>query len=228
MTPALATHSFVGIKNLNTTSMKLHFPLLLLLFMPAVTLAQVDRKGTYGNLALGYGTYVLDLYSYAGGSNLYNDQNFSGLIISVGVERKSAWQKNKLVFDAGGELTGGFGIRSDSKASGNITGESNGGYALGIKGLFKIGYLFPRNEGAIVPLVGIGPYFNYISSGGEDAVGNYIYGIQASLGVDFKVKRLVFTPEIHFGFASWGASDEMEQNGQPGMLEIKVKIARKF
>jgi hypothetical protein len=208
--------------------MKSHLSLLLLFFIPAVTLAQVDRKGTYGNLALGYGTYLLDLYDYAGGSNFYNDQTFSGLIISVGVEKKSAWQKNKLVFDAGGELTGGFGIRSDAKASGNRTGESTGGYALGIKGLFKMGYLFPGHEGAIVPLIGIGPYFNYINSGGEDAVGNYIYGLQAFLGVDCKVKRLVLTPEIHFGLASWGGSDEMEQNGQPGMFEIKVKIARKF
>jgi hypothetical protein len=42
------------------------------------------------------------------------------------------------------------------------------------------------------------------------------------------VMLLVLTPEIHFGVASWGASDEMEQNGQPGMFEIKVKIARAF
>lgn len=209
-------------------SMKLHPSFLFLLLVPAFSVAQVDRKGTYGNLAIGYGSYSLDLYDYAGGNNFYNDQTFSGLILSVGVEKKSAWQKNKLVFDIGGELTGGFGINSDSKASGNITGESKGGYALGIKGLFKMGYLFPKNEGTIVPLIGMGPYFNYINSGGDDAEGNYIYGLQASLSVDFKVKRIVLTPEIHFGLASWGSSGEMEQNGQPGMFEIKVKIAKQF
>ena len=208
--------------------MKLHPSLLLLFFIPAVTLAQVDRKGTYGSLALGYGTYSLDLYDYAGGSDLYNDQTFSGLIFSGGVEKKSAWRKDKLVFDVGGELTAGFGISSDAKASGNATAGSNGGYLLGLKGLFKMGYLFPQNEGSIVPLIGMGPYFTYINSGGNDAVGNYIYGIQVSLGVDCKVRRLVLTPEIHFGLASWGGSDEMEQNGQPGMFEIKLKIARQF
>lgn len=208
--------------------MKLHLSLLLLLFFPTIIFAQADRKGTYGNLAIGYGNYSLDLYDYAGGRDLYNDQTFSGLILSLGVEKKSAWQKNKLVFDIGGELTGGLGIKSDSKASGNIASESTGGYALGIKGLFKMGYLFPENEGAIVPLIGMGPYFNYINSGGNEAEGNYIYGLQASIGVDLKAKSLVFTPEIHFGLASWGASDEMEQNGQPAMFEVKVKIAKRF
>jgi hypothetical protein len=205
---------------------KSHLSLLLLLLLPAVTFAQAERKGTYGNVALGYGVYALDLYDYAGGSNVYNDQTFSGLIISAGIERKSAWQTNRLAFDIGGELTGGFGINTDATASGGTSGESNGGFALGIKGLFKMGFLFPKNT--IVPLIGLGPYFTYISTGGEEAVGNYIYGIQTSLGVDFKIKRLVLTPEIHFGVASWGASDEMDQNGQPGMLEVKVKIATKF
>jgi hypothetical protein len=209
-------------------STKQHRLLLYLLFVPVFTFAQNVRKGAYGNLAIGYGTYLLDLYNYAGGSNLYNDQTFSGLILSVGGEKKSAWQKNKLVFDVGGELTGGFSIRSDSRASGNISGESNSGYALRVNGLLKMGYLFRKDEGAIVPLIGMGPYFTYISTGGSNAVGNYIYGLQASLGVDFKVKRFVLTPEIHFGLASWGASDEMEQNGQPGMFEVKVKIAKQF
>jgi hypothetical protein len=209
-------------------STKPHRLLLLLLFVPAFTFAQDVRKGAYGNLAIGYGTYLLDLYSYSGGSNQYNDQTFSGLILSVGVEKKSAWQKNKLVFDVGGELTGGFGINIDSKASGNVSGESNGGYALGVNGLLKMGYLFGKDEGTIVPLIGMGPYFTYISTGGSDAVGNYIYGLQASLGIDFRIRRFVLTPEIHFGLASWGASDEMEQNGQPGMLEVKVKIAKQF
>jgi hypothetical protein len=208
--------------------MKLHPSLLFLLFVPLFTSAQDTRKGAYGNLAIGYGIYLLDLYDYAGGSNVYNDQTFSGLILSAGIEKKSAWRKNKLVFDIGGELTGGFGINSDSKASGNTSSESNGGFALGIKGLFKMGYLFPKNEGAIVPLIGMGPYFNYINTGGSNAVGNYMYGLQTVLGVDFKVKRIVLTPEIHFGLANWGASDEMEQNGQPGMLEVKVKIAKQF
>jgi hypothetical protein len=209
-------------------STKPHRLLLFLLFIPAFTFAQDVRKGAYGNLAIGYGTYILDLYSYSGGSNLYNDQTFSGLILSLGMEKKSAWQKNKLVFDVGGELTGGFGINLDSKASGNISGESNGGYALGVKGLFKTGYLLGKKEGAVVPLIGVGPYFTYISTGGDDAVGNYIYGLQASLGVDFRIRRFVLTPEIHLGLASWGGSDEMEQNGQPGMLEVKVKIAKQF
>jgi len=208
-------------------SMKLHPALLFLLFVPAFTFAQADRKGTYGNLAIGYGRYSLDLYAYAGGSNLYNDQTFSGLILSLGVERKSAWQKNRLLFDIDGNLTGGFGIKSASEASGNIGGESNGGFALGIKGSFKMGYLF-QNEGKIVPLIGLGPYFTYINNGGDDAVGNYIYGLQASVGVDFRIKRMMLTPEIHLGLASWGGSDEMEQNGQPGMFEIKLKIGRRF
>jgi hypothetical protein len=209
-------------------SIKQHQSLLFLLFVPVFTFAQDVRKGAYGNLAIGYGTYSLDLYDYAGGNNLYNDQTFSGLILSVGGEKKSAWQKNKLVFDIGGELTGGFGIASDSKASGNISGESNGGYALGVNGLLKMGYLFRKDEGGIVPLIGMGPYFTYISTGGGNAVGNYIYGLQASLGVDFRIRRFVLTPEIHIGLASWGASDEMEQNGQPGMFEVKLKIARQF
>ena len=103
---------------------KLHPSLLFMLFFPTFIFAQSDRKGTYGNLAIGYGHYSLDLYDYAGGRDLYNDQTFSGLILSLGVEKKSAWQKNRLVFDVGGELTGGFSIKTDSKASGNIAGES--------------------------------------------------------------------------------------------------------
>jgi len=88
--------------------------------------------------------------------------------------------------------------------------------------------LYFQGMKAIVPLIGMGSYFNYIHSGGENAEANYIYGLQASLGVDFKVNRLVFTPAIHFGLASYGSSDEMAQNGQPAMFEIKVKIAKQF
>lgn len=208
--------------------MKSHPFILFLLLFPVLTYAQVDRKGIYGSLGIGYGTYSLDLYEYAGGSNLYADQDFSGPILSLGIEKKSAWGKNRLVFDIGGELTAGLGIKTEYKGSGNISDNSKSGYALGVKSLLKMAYLFPKNEGTIVPVVGLGPYFTYINSGVEDADGNYIYGLQASLGADFRIKRLVLTPEIHLGLASWGASDEMEQNGQPGMFEVKLKIARRF
>jgi hypothetical protein len=202
--------------------------LLLLLLLPVFSLAQNDRQGVYGSAGIGYGSYSLDLYEYGGGSNLYNDQTFSGLILNLGIEKKSAWQTNRLVFDLGGELMGGFGIKSDASVSGGYSGESKGGHAFGIKSLLKMGYLFPQNDGAIVPLIGLGPYFTYINSGGEDADGNYIYGLQGSLGVDFKLKGIVLNPEINFGLASWGSSDEMEQNGQPGLFEIKIKIAKRF
>jgi hypothetical protein len=208
--------------------MKLHPLFFVLLFSPALMFAQVDRKGIYGNVGIGYGTYTLDLYDYAGGNDFYRDQTFSGVLLSLGVEKKSAWQKNKLVFDAGGEFTGGFGIKTSSKASGARNSETKGGHSLGLKALFKAGYTLGSNNGSIIPLIGLGPYFNYLSSGG-DADGNYIYGLQASLGADFNVrKRIVLTPEIHFGLASWGASDEMDQNGQPAMFEVKLKIARQF
>jgi hypothetical protein len=208
--------------------MKLHTILFLLLFAPAIGSAQNTRKGTYGNLAVGYGTYRLDLYEYAGGRNLYNDQKFSGFILSLGVGKKSAWTKDQLVFDVDGELTGGFGISGESTATGNLNGKTSGGYLLGLKGLFKMGYQLQGKQGPVIPLVGLGPYYNYLNSGGENAVGNYIYGLQGSIGVDFPLSKILLTPEIHFGLASWGSSDEMDQNGQPGFFEIRLKIGRRF
>ena len=198
---------------------------MLLLALPVCAVSQGTRNGLYGNRAIGYGSYTLDLYEYAGGADLYNDQHFSGPVLSLGIEKKSAWQKNNVVFDLGGELTGNFGISTDSKVSGNGAAKNSSGYGLGVKGLFKAGYSLPNG---IVPLVGLGPYFTYLNSGVEDADGNYIYGIQASLGVDFPIKRFVITPEIAFGVASWGGSDEMGQNGQPGLFEVKIKVARRF
>lgn len=209
--------------------MKPHISLLLVALLSSfLSFAQTGRKGTYGSVAAGYGSYTLDLYAYAGGSNLYNDQQFSGLILSLGIEKKSAWTKNKFVFDVGGELTGGFGFNSDARSTGNINGETGGGYLIGVKSLFKVGYLFADKENTAIPLIGLGPYFNYINSGGDDGEGNYIYGLQASVGVDLSLKKFLITPEIHFGLASWGSSDEMEQNGQPGFFEVKIKFAKKF
>lgn len=202
--------------------------LLALVLFPFFGSAQLQRKGIYGNVAAGYGSYKLDLYDYAGGSSIYNDLKFSGPLISLGVEKKSAWTKNQFVFDIGADLTGGFAIKTDSKSSGNITGSSSGGYLIGLKGLFKAGYVSSGKEGAAIPLIGLGPYFNYINTGGDYSTGNYIYGLQASVGVDLPLKKLLLSPEIHVGLASWGSSDEMDQNGQPGMFEIKIKLAKKF
>ncbi|PZR27630.1 MAG: hypothetical protein DI535_09415 [Citrobacter freundii] len=199
-----------------------------LLTLPFVGSAQIQRKGTYGNAAAGYGSYILDLYEYAGGRNIYIDQKFSGPVVSLGIEKKSAWTKNQFVFDVGGDLTGGFAIKTNLKATGNIVGTTSGGYLIGLKGSFKAGYVFSDKEGTAIPLIGLGPYFNYINSGGDNAMGNYIYGLQASVGVELPLKKLLLTPEIHVGLASWGWSDEMEQNGQPGMFEIKIKLAKKF
>lgn len=196
--------------------------------MPAVTLAQDARKGIYGNVAVGYGSYSIDLYSYAGGRDIYNDQTFSGFVFSLGIDKKNVFQKDQFVFDVGGELTGGLGIKVKSTSSGNRREEQSGGHSVGIRGMFKSGYLFPDNNGAFIPLIGIGPYFTYINTGGSEGIGNYIYGLQASLGLDCRLKTFILTPEIHFGLASWGASDELEQNGQPRMFEIKLKIARHF
>lgn len=208
--------------------MKPHtFLLFAVLLLSSSTFAQT-RKGTYGSAGIGYGSYTIDLYSYAGGSNLYSDQHFSGPLISLGVEKKSAWTVNKLVFDIGGDLTGGFGISSDATSSGYINSKGSGGYLVGIKGLVKMGYQFSDNEGSAIPTIGLGPYYNYINSGGSEGEGNYIYGLQGSIGVDFPMKKLLFTPEIHFGLASWGSSDEMDQNGQPGFFEIRVKVAKRF
>jgi hypothetical protein len=202
--------------------------LLFLLLLTFVGNTQVRRKGTYGNVAVGYGTYSLDLYEYAGGNNIYNDQQFSGPVIAIGIEKKSAWTKNQFVFDIGADLSGGFAMKTESIATGNINGKSNGGYLAGIRGLFKAGYLFSDKEGTAIPLVGLGPYFNYINSGGSNGAGNYMYGLQASVGLDLPLKKLVLTPEICFGLASWGSSDDMDQNGQPALFEIKIKLAKKF
>jgi|GEM_PF-3212605 len=204
------------------------FFFLAVFLLPLYGLAQTQRKGIYGNIAAGYGTYSLDLYDYAGGNNSYNDQQFSGPVVSLGIERKSAWVKNQFVFDIGAELTGGFAIKTDSKATSNIDGKGSGGYLAGIKALFKAGYLFSDKEATAIPLIGLGPYFNYINTGGDNSVGNYIYGLQASVGLDLPLKKLSLTPEVHFGLVSWGSSDEMDQNGQPGFFEIKIKLARKF
>lgn len=206
--------------------MKTHYWLLLLL-LPTLGLAQTERKGVYGSVSVGYGSYTLDLYEYHNGGSIYADQDFSGIAVALGVEKKSAWHVNKFVFDVGGELTGGFGIKTKVKATGNLTGESKGGYALGVSGLFKAGYLLSKKEGAVTPVIGAGPYFLYVRSG-QDGNSNYIYGLQGFVGVDFRLPGFVLTPQMRFGLASWGSSDEMDQNGQPSMFEVGLKIAKKF
>jgi len=200
----------------------------LLLLLPTLCFAQKDRKGVYGGLSVGYGSYVLDLYEYQNGGSFYIDQRFSGVALALGIEKRSAWQKDQFVFDVSGELTGGLAIKTSINETGNLNEETKGGYALGASGFLKAGYLFPKNEGAVTPLVGIGPYFTYIKSGGGDTDGNYIYGLQGFVGVDLRLSQFVLTPQIRFGLAGWGASDEMDQNGQPGMFEVGLKIAKKF
>lgn len=202
--------------------------LLLFILVPAFTFAQKDdRKGTYGSFGIGYASYKLDLYRYAGGSNLYTDQKFSGPLVSLGLERKSAWSVNDFVFDISGDLTAGFGIKSSINGTGGGTASFSGGSLYGIKALFKAGYLIPNSDKTFIPVIGLGPYYTYINPG-HDLDGNYIYGLQASIGADLIASSFVLTPEIHFGLASWGSSDSFDQNGQPGMFEIKLKIARKF
>lgn len=208
--------------------MKTGYLLLLLFMLPAATFAQANRKGLYGSIAAGYGSYTLNLYAYHNGSDLYADQDFSGFVLALGIEQKSIWQKNRLVLDLGGELTGGFGIKTTTKATGNVSGESKGGFALGAGALLKAGYLFPSNGSTITPLAGLGPYFLYLKPGGNDTNGNYLYGLQGYVGVDIQLASLVLTPQIRFGVASWGSSDEMSQNGQPRLFEAGLKLATKL
>jgi hypothetical protein len=213
---------------------------LLLFILPAVLFAQnSDRGGWYGNAGLGYGMYTLDIYNYNSGNNgLYANQKLSNMLVWVGAERKSAWQSNNLVFDAGGELTIGLGVTNQLVKSGNPSGtDISGGWGLGIRGLVKVGYLL--GSGSIVPLLGVGPYYSFINSdNGDDdnSGGNQIYGLQGYAGVDFQFGKFVLTPQINFGLASWGWSDiytganvdNNELEGSPALFEIGAKIAVKF
>lgn len=197
-----------------------------MLFLPVFALAQTERKGTYGSISAAYGTYSIDLYAYAGGSDLYNDQDFSGPVFSLGIETKSAWQKNKFVFDVGGELSAGLGIKKTSVSSGNYHTSNSGGHLYGINALLKAGYLVAES-GKVVPLFGLGPYYDFITQGG-DSDDNSIYGLQGFVGVDLSVSKFVITPQLNFGLASWGGSESMDQNGQPSKFEGGVKFAYKF
>lgn len=53
--------------------MKAKYFSLVMLLLPVLAFSQTERKSWYANLALGYGSYKLDLYNYNGGSNNYAD-----------------------------------------------------------------------------------------------------------------------------------------------------------
>lgn len=212
---------------------------LLVFFIPSILFAQGDRKGWYGSAGIGYGTYAVYVYNYnRGNGGLYADQKLSNMLVWLGAEKKSVWHVNDFVFDVGGELTAGFGVKNKSVRLGIPLGEDiKGGWNLGIHALFKAGYLVGNEKGKIVPLLGAGPYYTYIKNGsGDEASGNQIYGVQGYAGVDFQLGKFVLTPQMHFGLASWGwsdiwmgaDSDNNVQNGQPSMLEAGAKIAFKF
>ena len=192
------------------------------------------RKGWYGSIGIGYGSYKLDIYNYAGGSDFYADQKLSSPVIWLGMDKKSIWQANNFVIDAGGELVGGFGVKNKITSSGLISEKIKGGWSIGIHALAKAGYLLGNEKMSIVPLVGLGPYYiDVVSGSGDNSGGNQIYGLQGYFGIDFQAGRFVITPQIHFGLASWGYSnvwiganaDSNVQNGQPGMFEGGVKVA---
>jgi hypothetical protein len=200
-----------------------------------------DRSGWYGNAGLGYGMYKLDVYNYNDGNNgLYAEQKLSNMLVWLGAERKSLWQSNNIVLDAGGELTIGLGVKNHLVKSRFTEGaDISGGWGLGIRGLAKVGYLLVNENSSIVPLLGIGPYYSFINSNNGDddnSGGNQIYGLQGYAGVDFQLGKFVLTPQINFGLASWGWSDiytganvdNNVQEGQPSLFEIGVKIAVKF
>jgi hypothetical protein len=217
---------------------------LLLLIIPSVLFAQKDtRKSWYGSVGLGYGMYSVHIYNYNQGSGVYGDFKLSNPLIWLGMEKKSAWEKNDFVFDIGGELTGGFGVKNKVDATGG-SATLSGGYTVGIHGLFKAGYLAGTEKGKIVPMLGVGPYYviavshpGGIYSGGDFNSGNQVYGLQGYAGVDIQASdKFVITPQLHFGLVSWGwsdfwmgpNSDNNVSNGQPSMFEAGIKLAMKF
>jgi hypothetical protein len=144
-------------------------------------------------------------------------------VLSLGIEKKSFKQSNNIVYDVGGEVEIGFGITG---AANGFSG--SGGSQVGTRVLLKAGYLMGegQDKGKFVPMIGLGPYFITMN---VNQVGNYIYGLQGYGGVDIKLNEsIVLTPQAHFGIASYGWSDNGYQNGQPGMFEFGVKIAKKF
>ncbi|BAV07234.1 hypothetical protein SAMN05421788_102144 [Filimonas lacunae] len=209
---------------------------LLICFLLLVSVAgftQNGRKGWYIEPGVGYGSYKLDLYNYNGGSGTYADQKFSQPVVSVGLERKSILEKNRFVLDGGATLTGGFGLTTKSKGAGSgNAGDIKGGWSLGISALAKAGYLAGSKPGAIVPQLGLGPYFISLQSGsGEEGFSSKIYGIQGIAGVEFHVSNIMLMPNIRWGVGSWGNSDRFigradnTQNGQPAMFEVGVSAA---
>ncbi|MFT4204196.1 MAG: hypothetical protein QM610_09815 [Chitinophagaceae bacterium] len=202
--------------------MKQKFLLAFILVVPMVLCAQQDRKGWYASVGVGYGSYELDLYNYNSGSGVYADQKFTQPVIWLGFEKKSFWQKENIVLDAGATLTGGFGLKLD--------GASSSGWSLGLDGLAKAGYLL-GDEKTIVPLVGLGPYFMSLQSGGgDDGFSNQIFGLQGYAGVDFRASRFTVTPQLRFSIVGWGTTNRYIGSADndiyaPGMFEIGIKAA---
>lgn len=216
--------------------MKRKFFLLFIAIAPAVLHAQSVRKGWYGDIGLGYGSYRLDLYNYNGGTPTYADQKYSAPLIWLGCEKKSIIQKSNFVLDAGGTIKAGFGVTTKSIASGPTSQKNNNGWLIGIEGTAKAGYLLQSKYVEIIPLVGAGPYFLSIQTGkgDTDAFSSQLYGAQGYAGADLRFNKITFTPQVHFGIASWGGSDrgigraDNVQNGQPSMLEAGFKVAFQF
>jgi hypothetical protein len=218
---------------------------LFVFFFPFILFAQENRQSWYGSAGVGYGSYKVHIYNYAHGADNYADLRLTSPILWLGMEKKSAWHANDFVFDVGGELNAGLGVKNNASGFGvkNNAGNGlfdttiNGGWSLGIHGLFKAGYQAGGEKGKIVPLLGVGPYYIFIKNGSGDlASGNQVYGVQGYAGIDFQLSdRFVVTPQVHFGVASWGYSDlgigpagNNVQNGQPSMLEAGLKIAIKL
>ncbi|ANH81296.1 hypothetical protein A8C56_10150 [Niabella ginsenosidivorans] len=205
-----------------------------ILIAPLTVIAQQERKGWYAALGPGYGSYTLDLYNYNGGASSYADQHFTEPVIWLGIEKKSVLQRSRFILDAGGELTGGFALSTRSTVSGPSADKKSNGWSLGVHGLVKAGYTLGTQH-IIVPLLGAGPYFISLQTGsGDEGYSSRIYGAQGYAGVDFVLKRITVTPQVHFGIASWGNSDKQigkadnTQNGQPSMLEAGIKVALKL
>ncbi|MFT4152186.1 hypothetical protein [Parafilimonas sp.] len=212
--------------------MKKKIMLFAVILMPVLVFSQTARKGWYGSLGLGYGSYKLDLYNYNSGSDSYADQSFSQPLIRLGVEKKSIINKGGFVLDADAELTGGFGLKTRSTLSGPTTKNENKGWSLGINGLVKAGYVLGKESTSITPLIGLGPHFISLQTGsGDEGFSNKIYGLQGFIGIDFNLSKITMTPNMHVGIANWGSSDrwigsaDNAQNGQPSMFEAGINVA---
>ena len=203
--------------------MKRNITTLVIALTPVFLFAQTERKGWYANLGLGYSAYKVYVYNYNGGSDAYDDQQFSQPEIRVGGEKKSFFNKGGFVIDAGAEIVGGIGTKVKRTRA-----DDTKGWSIGINGLLKAGYKL--NSGNIVPVIGVGPYFISLQNTGKDSFSSQVYGAQGFVGIDLKVNGIIITPNIHFGIASWSTSDvaigraDNVQNGQPSMFQAGLKL----